>query len=279
MSDTYTPSLENAIAGHFDFRIRSILGEAWKKTKGIKATYWKALILMLLVTLAILAVEFFAGIIIGVIGTLLNAEKITLHQIAAIANEIFRVLSIFITAPLSAGILMIGIKHCCYEESSTAKSIFYYYHYWRRLWVYPVLLILLGIIDTIAIILIHTLLPAAPTLAHLVEALVHIVIVVLFFYFIVSWFLFPLLVVEKQLNTREALSASRKAIGHHWFKTFGFLLLSGAIVIGSLLTLGILLIWTLPMMNNSMAILYREIFGTQKNPSLNTQNELEIKPL
>ena len=69
------------------------------------------------------------------------------------------------------------------------------------------------------------------------------------------------LVVERGLSPWQAMEASRQAIGQHWFKVFGLLLLLGAILLVSALPLGIGLIWSLPLSVAALGVLYREIFG------------------
>lgn len=70
-----------------------------------------------------------------------------------------------------------------------------------------------------------------------------------------------LLVVDKNLGAWEALEASRKAVTHHWFKFFGLLLVLTLINVISMLTLGLGLIWTMPMSVIAIGILYNKIFG------------------
>lgn len=261
MSDLHTPSVENAIAGHYDFKVGTILGEAWDKTRGIKGTYWVAFILIMLITFAIFFVQFGIGAIIGVSAMSMDAEHETITMIAGIAGHVLNLISIFITAPLSAGMLMIGIKHCCYGVHPKARSVFDYYKYWRRLWVYPFIIAMLSIINSLIVAGIHYYLPpdAGSTVALI--ALSYLIFFLAFLYVAIRFLMFTPLIVEKQLTVGQALSASRRAIGHHWFKTLWFLIVICLIMIGSALTLGILYIWTLPMFNNAMAILYREIFG------------------
>lgn len=77
----------------------------------------------------------------------------------------------------------------------------------------------------------------------------------------VAYLLAMALVVERGLSPWQAMEASRQAIGQHWFKVFGLLLLLGAILLVSALPLGIGLIWSLPLSVAALGVLYREIFG------------------
>ena len=69
------------------------------------------------------------------------------------------------------------------------------------------------------------------------------------------------LMVEKNMGIWEAMETSRKAITHCWFRYFGLALLSGLVMFGGALALGIGLIWTMPMAMLMFASVYHEMFG------------------
>jgi uncharacterized membrane protein len=155
------------------------------------------------------------------------------------------IFSIFITTPLFAGLLMLSIKHCS-GTMVPANSVFNYFSYWKKLWIYPVVMTAIALIQELDI-----------------GALSFIVFLLMIF-LAVTYFMFIPLVAEKNLSTWEALETSRKTIFHHWFKTLWFIILIGLIMLGSMLTLGIALIWTLPWIYNAIAVLYRNMFGVQQ---------------
>ena len=77
----------------------------------------------------------------------------------------------------------------------------------------------------------------------------------------VSYALAIPLVVERGLSPWQAMEASRKAIGQHWFKVFGLFLALGLIMLLSAIPLLIGLVWTLPLAFIAIGVLYRTIFG------------------
>ncbi len=71
------------------------------------------------------------------------------------------------------------------------------------------------------------------------------------------------LVCEKDLSPWQALETSRKAIHHNWFLFAGIIFAMGLIIMISAIPSGIGLIWTMPMMNLVMAVMYRNMFGVE----------------
>jgi hypothetical protein len=51
-------NIESAVAGRYTFDISSIFGEAWEKTVGIKGRFWKAFILIFIITLVLSIIAF-----------------------------------------------------------------------------------------------------------------------------------------------------------------------------------------------------------------------------
>jgi hypothetical protein len=239
MNTELAPSLENGIAGNYSFNIKAIFGEAWEKTKGMKGRFWKALLLILLITLVTSLIS--VGIDYLIMGPPPSSDNVTGRPVFAIAQMIF---SIFLTTPLFAGMLMLCIKHCA-GKVVPATSLFEYLPYWKKLWVYPVFM-------------------TAITLLHMIfmdMGLIQFLLTLLTIFILVTYAMFIPLIVDKNLSVRTALEASRKTIFHHWFKTLWFTILIGLISVASLLTFGIAYIWTMPWIYNSIALLYRNMFG------------------
>lgn len=244
-------TLAKGVLGIYEFNIKRILKEAWHRVHGIKGTYWKAFFLTLLVILGTL-VSFFLIIVIGdlIASHWFHISKTTIIFYNKILIVLFQVASTFLYPPLVTGIIMIGVKRSV-DEKMWASDIFQYYRYWQKLWVLPIIMILIELaMDS----------TKGYWWAQLLLFLVYL-------YFSVSYIMFYPLIAEKKLAVWEALESSRKAISHHWFKMLWFLILISLILIGSLLTVGIAFIWTLPMLNNAVGILYREMFGVQKTSS------------
>lgn len=237
-------NIENAVAGRYNFQISSIFGEAWEKTVGVKGRFWGAFILIFIITIVLTSIAF--GIDFLVLGvpdtTSENAMATSPHPVANIIQMIF---SIFITTPLFAGLLMLSIKHCV-GITVPASSVFNYFSYWKKLWVYPVVMTGITLVQTLDI------------------GILSFIAFLLMLFLAVTYFMFIPLIADKNLPIMEALESSRKTIFHHWFKMLWFLILIGLIMIASGLTLGIALIWTLPWVYNAIAILYRNMFGVQQ---------------
>lgn len=239
-------TLAKGTLGIYEFNIKNILKEAWHKIHGIKGTYWKAFFLTLFITLGILLASFLILVFIDLIVAHwfhISKTQITFYNKILIA--LYEIATPFYITPLTTGILMIGVMWSV-GERVFASSIFQYFRYWKKLWVLPFVLLVLEMAMEYS------------------KWYIELPLFLLNIYISVSYFLFYPLIAEKNLSVWEALEASRKAISYHWFKTLWFFIVLSFIMIGSLLTLGILFIWTLPMLNNAIGILYREIFGVQK---------------
>jgi hypothetical protein len=225
-----TGSLENGIAGNYNFSIREIIKEAWAKTKGTKGTIWLALLLYMVVFGALsLIVDFIL-------------RKFGLSQapgVSAGTKATYMVVSqlifIWVSLPLTAGLWMLGLK-LVVRAPVTSTDIFNYF---------PKVLPLV-----------------ATTLLMYLMVIIGICLLVLpGIYLAVAYVMAVPLVVEKNLSPWEALEASRKAITHRWFRVFGMYFAFMIILVLSILTIGIGFIWVVPMMTLAMGIMYRNIFG------------------
>jgi hypothetical protein len=221
----------------YDSTIDAVYAEAWKKTEGFKAQFWQALVSIILMIIAALNLS------------------IVLKGIIPINNAIvFYVVSQFIhfaillllLMPLFAGLLMMGIKYVI-NIPAPINTIFHYFSYWKRLWILPLVIVLLSITENLL---------TGFTIYQ----------IVLFTAFII-WgalhcFSIPLCI-EKNYSLSMALDVARKTLLQHWVEVFSFFLTAFIILLGSAFTLGIGLIWTLPWLFNAFAIFYRELFGVQ----------------
>lgn len=81
-------------------------------------------------------------------------------------------------------------------------------------------------------------------------------------YLMFAYLLVWTLRMDRGLGVWEALETSRKTIHHHWFKVFGLLAVSGIVaIVGSMLTLGIGIIWAYPFFFLVMGVLHNKAFG------------------
>jgi uncharacterized membrane protein len=84
-------------------------------------------------------------------------------------------------------------------------------------------------------------------------------------YLAVSYQIALPLVVDKKLGSWQALEASRKIIGHCWFKVLAFDVLAIIVVTLSMVLLGIPLIWAVPALAIAFGILYRTLAGIEQD--------------
>ena len=108
----------------------------------------------------------------------------------------------------------------------------------------------------------------AQVMIYVLTMLGFILLVLPGIYAMVSYIFAAPLVADKGLAPWDALETSRKSLGHHWWKLFGFVMALGFIVLLSCIPLLIGLIWTVPMTAIAMGIVYRKIFGFTLDPGL-----------
>ncbi|SHF24276.1 hypothetical protein SAMN04487965_1721 [Microbulbifer donghaiensis] len=221
-------SLERGVAGDYSISIGEIFGEAWRRTKGNKGTVWLAIILYIV---AFVVVSFVAGMITGY-----SAFDIEQQANASFGSTIlYQILVNLIAAPLTAGMMMIGIK-IARDEKTSATEVFAHFD---KLLPLVVANIIMSILVTIGIFLL--VLPGI--------------------YLAVAYMLTLPLIVDKNLGPWQALETSRKAITKHWFAFFGFLIVALLLYVAGALPLLIGLIWVLPLLAIAFGVVYRNVFG------------------
>lgn len=142
-----------------------------------------------------------------------------------------------LTIPILVGINMLAVKYVRGEDLNV-PSIFDYYHL-----IIPLSLAYLAMTALILTGFILLVLPAI--------------------YLIVSFIFTYTLIVDKGLDVFEAIELSRKTVTHQWFKFFGLGLLSGVILVLGAIPLGIGLIWAVPTVYISYALLYHRLFDEE----------------
>ena len=152
-----------------------------------------------------------------------------------IVKIISQLVSGLVAYPLWAGLMMIAIKHSV-GAPTDVSMIFDYYPKTIPIFLNYVLMMVLVLVGLSLLVLPGIYLMFAYTLAM------------------------PL-IVDKNMGPWEALETSRKAITPCWFRTFGLCIASTIILMVSALPIGIGLIWTVPFLALTMAILYRNLIG------------------
>lgn len=221
-------SLEKGVAGDYSLSIGDVIGEGWRRTKGNKGTVWLGALFYIV---AAAAINFIAGLVSGypafdpqaAMGTSLTSQLI------------YQVLVAVASAPLLAGMMMIGIK-IARDESVSGTEVFAHFD---KILPLAAGMILMYILSTIGFILL--ILPGI--------------------YLVVAYTLAIPLIVDKGLGPWAALETSRKAITKHWFGFFGFLIVCLLLYIAGALPLLIGLIWVVPLVSIALGVAYRNIFG------------------
>ena len=220
-------SLQGGINGDYDFKIGDVLGEAWKKTSGMKGPFWgAAIVITLIIFVVVFALSF------GLAAGSRQSQPGFLTQI------ILQLVIIAVAYPLMAGIIMMGIRRSV-DLPISFNLAFSYFGFAG-----PIILagILMSVLTMIGFML----------------------LVIPGIYLTVAYYMAIPLIVEKKLGSWQAMEASRRAVTHHWFKVFFLMILMMLIAAVSAIPLGIGLIWTYPMMINVIGILYRDIFGVEE---------------
>jgi len=221
-------SLEKGLAGDYAISIGEILSEAWRRTKGNKGTIWLGL---LLYVVAAAVISFVAGMISGY--PVFNPTAAV--GASGMSQLIYQLLVTVASAPLAAGLMMIGVK-IARDDNVSGTEVFAHFD--------KILPLALGMI-----------------LMYILCAIGLVLLVLPGIYLLVAYTLTLPLIVDKGLGPWQALETSRKAITKHWFPFFGFLIVCLLLYIAGALPLLIGLIWVLPLLAIALGIVYRNIFG------------------
>lgn len=222
-------SLEKGLAGDYAISAGDIISEAWRRIKGHKGTVWLGVLLYLIA----------AGIITYISGLITGYPAFDPEEAANVsvtASLLHQVIVTAVSAPIVAGMLMIGIK-IARDETVSGTEVFSHFDKIVPLVVCNVLMSILIVIGFALLIL--------PGI-----------------YLAVAYILAIPLIVDKGLGPWQALETSRKAITKHWFPMFGFLLLCLLIYVVGILAVLIGLIWAIPTVAVAYGIVYRKVFGT-----------------
>ena len=208
----------------YDFDIIEIIKEGFKRIEGVKGIFLAAFIVYVAVSIVVqmVLVTFFPSPPPPAEPNLLNQQIVT-------------ILSYPVLMPLIVGVIMLAI-HYSRGKPIAFNSIFNYYHLVGKLSLAALLIYIMTVIGFVLLILPGIYLSVA--------------------------YIFTLpLIADKGMDVWEAMELSRKSVTKHWFKVFGlFFLLSIMMALGAL-TLGIGLIWAVPLLFVTLyGLLYPLIF-------------------
>jgi hypothetical protein len=208
--------------------------DAWRKTNGMKAPFWRVGVSVLLVVIMTFGVaELLTGMLMSQVSPFFDFLQRLIQLL----------LNIFLLTPICIGSLMVCIKHCAVSDISLTM-VFQYLRYWKRLWVYPVVL------------------SGFSWVRHLFvgQAELQMIISSLAALWGIVYFMYLPLAVEKQLPILVLLKKSRQAFFANVLQMLRFIYLGCIIIVISFLTLGVAFIWTLPWLGNAIGIFYRKLF-------------------
>ena len=208
----------------YDFDIIEIIKEGFSRIEGVKGIFLAAFVVYVAITIV---VQILLGIFFP--SPPPPAEPNIVNQ------QIVTILSYPVVMPLVVGIMMLAIDYSR-GENIEFKSIFTYYHLMGRLALAGILIYIMTVIGFILFILPGIYLSIA--------------------------YIFTLpLIADKGMDVWAAMELSRKAVTKHWFKVFGLFIILSLLMALGILTLGIGLIWAVPLLFVTLyGLLYPIIF-------------------
>lgn len=269
MSDYNEVNLNKAMSGDYRIPIKAIFLETWYRVRGLKASFWLGFLYFILVMAA-------ACLLLGLVLALYDVfilpladfhNAATLHNLKLVLKffivGIVEVLRFLFTASL-AYMALIHLR----KQTPHANMVFSFRHALRPLLIIALLLYLFNsmILSGSNLFLQSALLKQQ--IAFLGSALGSIFLLLLFvvgffiyFYLSVLVYMTVLLILDKKIAWKEGLSLVFQSVNQHPFKNVGLIIVTG-LVFGllALMTLGIGLIWLLPMTSLVTAIQYNQIF-------------------
>jgi len=223
-------TLEQGLAGNYTLTISDVVKEGWAKVSGNKGALWIGLAIYIVVQVAI-------GFVLGLfIGGDAPAPDAAAHM-STPGENLAETLANLLTLPLGVGLMFLGVAVASGREANPT-SVFSWYDKFLKLvltWILMAIMVLIG-----------TLLLVLPGI-----------------YLAVSYQLALPLVADKGLGPWEAMETSRKIVSKKWFTFFGLGLVAGLATAGSVLLLGIPLIWVLPACLIGIGVIYRNAIGVE----------------
>lgn len=233
-------NLEDALAGRYQFAIAEILEEAWRLTSGAKGTIWLAMLILIGVSLAF-----------GVADSIVRA--LFPDMLAGLVGGGLNIVSSLVTAPVSAGLALLGARRAA-GLVIEPQSVMQHFDKMLACFLVAILTGLAVIVPALLGAYLIVVTQSALAALALIPAL----------YIVVSFQFAPLLVLEKGLRPLEAMRISWVALNRQIARIMVFYL---ALWLGvgalAVMSLGIGVIWLMPLVVIAQGILYRQIFGVE----------------
>ncbi len=216
-----SPSLQDAIAGRYDFTIGDVMDESWRLIKGMKASFWGAAIV---IGLIFLVVSMIGGVILVLFSPTPNA----------IVKQLFNTFLGVLMTPFTMGLQMMCVRRALGAPVSFSTAFSYFPRAGTAI--------------------------VAALFVMLLSYLGLVLLVIPGIYLAVAYTLTTTLICDRELGAWDAMETSRAAITHKWWRVFGLGIVVGLLTGVSMLGLLIPLIWTIPWAMMTVAVLYRRIF-------------------
>jgi len=215
-------SLEDAIAGRYDFDIGDVMEDAWALVKGMKASFWGAWIVIALIW----------GVVDVIVGTVVG--QLLTGTAATVVNQAFSSVVTILMTPFTVGLQMMCVRRALGMPISFGTAFSYVNRGGPA--IVAALLVTLFCYLGLAFLII----PGV--------------------YLFVAYFFATQLVVDQDLGAWRAMEISRKAVTRRWWRVFGLIIVVGLLTALSALLLLIPLIWTFPWAMMVAGVLYRQMF-------------------
>jgi len=259
-----TPSgkIQNNVVSPYTFSIGQSISESWARVSGFKSTCLGALLILFLILFGISIIG--TLVIYLAVGSLNN----TLPVVSASLWFVYFI-ALLASFPLFYGYNFLGIKRSA-NLPVKSKMIFEAYHfYWRLLGVLITRYVLITITAFIIIVLTSFclgLLAAVHTGIGITIAIIINIFAVIFDLFLLYYcfglvIFSPYLVMDKNVGVFRAFKLSFQGFKQHGVKILITFFIIGILVQLSIIPLGIGLIWTIPLANCLIGVIYRTIFG------------------
>lgn len=222
-------TIEDAIAGNYSIQLADILSDAWQKTKGVKRYVLGAGAIMYAIIFAVVFVVTLVTLFAS------GSDPEQAGAMAALIQVIIQLVMMAIALPFSAGIFVMCLKQVQGQKPDFSD-----------------LFSCFGKTGTLLLSMI---------LMYIMIILGYLLFILPGIYLSFAYVMAIPLIVDKDMGAWEALETSRKAVTKHWFSLFGFFIVLSIIMVVSMLPLMIGLIWAIPLMAVSVALVYKEIFG------------------
>jgi len=268
--------------------INGVINEAWEKVSGMKGIFFIAFFISTAIEIGLSFVIHQLQLIGAMPVSEEAARQLSQNHVletvsgqwlqlsmsmVILAGLLSFLVGIFVDLPMRAGLVLMGLRRAG-GKSLQVTFIFKFFKP-RYLWRFAGLTILLMIIFFVLFIIGFLLYQAA--LIHIGQTagvVFAIIAAAVIFYFLIGiYFALPVLV-DQDAGPWFSIVHSFRVVTQHWLSVFILCLFSILFLFLGLITLGIGLIWTLPLIVNINGILYRELFGLQgRDPVTRTEKE------